>query len=453
MTDELLATLPIQVINDILPEEQHDDTPLDIAPEHRRVKTEKLDLPVETLHTWVKRGKLDLQPEFQRNFVWNKAKASQLIESLILEIPIPVIYVAEDKNKMYEVVDGQQRLTSICSYLDGMFPNGDSFTLSGLQVLTELNGEPFNKLSNDIQEKIIGETLRLIVIEQDSDPDVKFEIFKRLNLGAMQLNDQELRNCVMRGKYNELLKSLTSNRQQLKIMGLDEPHFRMKDRELILRFFAMWRNTHLKYKAPMKQFLNHEMGNHRNPSKEELAQMKAVFEKSIDLAYQVFGQKAFRRFNPGNANSPDGDWEETRLNLALWDTLLYTFSFFEKSQIIPIADSIREEFIDLIMSDPTFVQYITSSTDKSERVQYRADVWRRRLQALVADKQPRGFTLELKVKLYKANPTCEICKQRIHDVDDAEVDHIEHYWRGGKTIPENARLTHRYCNRARGGRN
>ena len=385
--------------------------------------------------------------------MWNKAKASQLIESLILEIPIPVIYVAEDKNKMYEVVDGQQRLTSICSYLDGMFPNGDSFTLSGLQVLTELNGEPFNKLSNDIQEKIIGETLRLIVIEQDSDPDVKFEIFKRLNLGAMQLNDQELRNCVMRGKYNELLKSLTSNRQQLKIMGLDEPHFRMKDRELILRFFAMWRNTHLKYKAPMKQFLNHEMGNHRNPSKEELAQMKAVFEKSIDLAYQVFGQKAFRRFNPGNANSPDGDWEETRLNLALWDTLLYTFSFFEKSQIIPIADSIREEFIDLIMSDPTFVQYITSSTDKSERVQYRADVWRRRLQALVADKQPRGFTLELKVKLYKANPTCEICKQRIHDVDDAEVDHIEHYWRGGKTIPENARLTHRYCNRARGGRN
>jgi 5-methylcytosine-specific restriction endonuclease McrA len=131
---------------------------------------------------------------------------------------------------------------------------------------------------------------------------------------------------------------------------------------------------------------------------------------------------------------------------------LYTFSFFEKSQIIPIADSIREEFIDLIMSDQTFVQYITSSTDKAERIQYRADVWRQRLQSLVADKQPRGFTLELKEKLYEANPTCEICKQRIRDVDDSEVDHIEHYWRGGKTIPENARLTHRYCNRARGGR-
>jgi hypothetical protein len=304
-----------------------------------------------------------------------------------------------------------------------------------------------------VQEKIIGATLRLIVIEQDSDPDVKFEIFKRLNLGAMQLNDQELRNCVMRGKYNELLQSLATNIQQLKIMGLDEPHFRMKDRELILRFFAMWRNTHLKYKAPMKQFLNREMDKNRNPTSKELSEMRAVFEKSIDLAYQVFGTKAFRRFNPGKPNSPDGTWEQTRLNLALWDTILYTFSFFEKSQIIPIADSIREEFVDLIMSDPTFVQYITSSTDKAERIQYRADVWRQRLQSLVTDKQPRGFTLELKEKLYKASPTCEICKQRIRDVDDSEVDHVEHYWRGGKTIPENARLTHRYCNRARGGRN
>jgi 5-methylcytosine-specific restriction endonuclease McrA len=214
----------------------------------------------------------------------------------------------------------------------------------------------------------------------------------------------------------------------------------------------MWRNTHLKYKASMKQFLNREMDNNRNPSQRELSEMRSIFEKSIDLAYQVFGAKAFRRFNPGKPSSPDGAWEQTRLNLALWDTILYTFSFFDKSQVIPIADSIREEFIDLIMSDQTFVQYITSSTDKSERVQYRADVWRQRLQSLVTDKQPRGFTLELKGKLYEANPTCEICKQRIHDVDDSEVDHVEHYWRGGKTIPENARLTHRYCNRARGGR-
>lgn len=450
MTKEFTETTALDILSDVI---EDDDTPLEIAPERREVKTDKLDLPVETLHTWVKRGKMELQPEFQRKFVWNKAKASHLIESLILEIPIPVIYVAEDAKKMYEVVDGQQRLTSICSYLDGKFPDGDDFKLSGLQVLKELNGKALKSLTNEYQEKILGATLRLIVIERESDPDVKFEVFKRLNLGAMQLNDQELRNCVMRGSYNDLLKDLSSNRHLLKIMGLDEPHYRMKDRELILRFFAMWRNTHLKYKGPMKQFLNREMETYRNAAESELIKMRKVFEKSIEMAFAVFGNQAFRRFNAGKASSPNGSWEKNKLNLALWDTLLYTFSYYDKSQIIPIADSIREEFLDLMTTDHTFVEYITSTTDKAERVQYRADVWRQKLQSLVSDTQPRNFTLEFKVKLYNANPTCEICKQRLHDVDDAEVDHIEHYWRGGKTIPENARLTHRHCNRARGGRN
>lgn len=382
MTKEFTETTALDILSDVI---EDDDTPLEIAPERREVKTDKLDLPVETLHTWVKRGKMELQPEFQRKFVWNKAKASHLIESLILEIPIPVIYVAEDAKKMYEVVDGQQRLTSICSYLDGKFPDGDDFKLSGLQVLKELNGKALKSLTNEYQEKILGATLRLIVIERESDPDVKFEVFKRLNLGAMQLNDQELRNCVMRGSYNDLLKDLSSNRHLLKIMGLDEPHYRMKDRELILRFFAMWRNTHLKYKGPMKQFLNREMETYRNAAESELIKMRKVFEKSIEMAFAVFGNQAFRRFNAGKASSPNGSWEKNKLNLALWDTLLYTFSYYDKSQIIPIADSIREEFLDLMTTDHTFVEYITSTTDKAERVQYRADVWRQKLQFFVSD--------------------------------------------------------------------
>jgi len=105
-------------------------------------------------------------------------------------------------------------------------------------------------------------------------------------------------------------------------------------------------------------------------------------------------------------------------------------------------------------NDSTFVDYITASTDKLEHIQYRAEVWRRRLQAIVdtTSVESRTFSHDLKVQLYKDNPTCQICGQRIHDIDDTEVDHIVHYWRGGKTIPENARLTHRYCNRARGNR-
>ena len=273
-----------------------------------------------------------------------------------------------------------------------------------------------------------------------------------MNLGAEKLNDQELRNSVYRGKYNELLRELVTNQHMLKIMGTTRPHNRMLDRQLILRFFAMWRNTHLKYKAPMKAFLNREMENHQNPTDKELAEMRAVFEKSIEMAHSVFGANAFRRFNAGRKGGPDGKWEARKLNVALWDTLLYTFSFYDKSQIIPIADSILEEFLDVVTNDENFTDYITSTTDKPDRIQYRAETWRQRLQSLVSSKEPRNFSLALKQQLYDDDPTCKICGQKIREIDDAEVDHIQHYWRGGKTIPENARLTHRYCNRARGGR-
>lgn len=438
--------------NEVIVDQVEDEAPLEIAADKRRVKTDKRDLPVETLHAWVARGKINPQPEFQRYYVWNNTKASRLIESLLLDIPIPVVYVAEEADKSYSVVDGQQRITSISSFIGGKFPDGKDFTLSGLQVLTEINGKLFRQLTPEMQEAIMNATVRLIIIEQESHPDVKFEVFERLNLGAEKLNDQELRNSVYRGKYNQLLRELTSNHHLLKIMGATQPHKRMIDRQLILRFFAMWRNTHLKYKAPMKRFLNQEMEKHRNPDDKELTEMRSVFEKSIEMAYAVFGENAFRRFNTGRKGSPNGYWETRKLNVALWDTLLYTFSYYDKSQIIPIADSIKEEFLDLLTHDDTFAEYITSTTDKPDRIQYRAETWRQRLQGLVSNKEPRTFSLSLKKQLYEADPTCQICGQRIYAIDDAEVDHIKHYWRGGKTIPENARLTHRFCNRMRGGR-
>jgi len=204
----------------------------------------------------------------------------------------------------------------------------------------------------------------------------------------------------------------------------------------------------------MKQFLNREMEAHREASEKEIAVMRAVFEKSIEMAYTVFGANAFRRFYPGRQGNPNGYWEKRKLNQALWDTLLYTFSLYEKPQIIPIADRIREEFLNVVTNDLTFITYIASTTDKPDHVRYRAEVWRQRLQGLIglSGKEPRTFSLALKQQLHEADPTCQICDQRIYDIDDAEIDHIQHYWQGGRTIQENARLAHRYCNRARGAR-
>ena len=151
---------------------------------------------------------------------------------------------------------------------------------------------------------------------------------------------------------------------------------------------------------------------------------------------------------------PDGRWETGgAINVALWDTILYTFAFYEPRQIVPIADAIREEFLDLLTHDRTFVDYIGRTTDKPDRIRYRAETWKRRLEDLVRtpENEPRNFSKALKRRLYEEDPSCAICDQHIHLLDDSEIDHVVHYWRGGRTIPENARLTHRYCNRRRGG--
>ena len=436
-------------------DESDDDEALVLEPQQKRVLTQSRDESVDALVSRIRKGRLILQPEFQRDFVWSRSKSSLLIESILMQIPLPVIYVAELPDGTWEVVDGQQRLTTIRSFIDGRFPNGETARLGQLRVRSDLRGKTFQDLPPEDQVAIEDYTLRVILIQKEANPDLKFEVFERLNSGADKLNDMELRNCIYRGSYNDMLKELSEHDLLLKIRADTTPDARMQDRQLILRFFAMWRNTHLRYRGPMKQFMNHEMQEHRHATPEKIAEMKRVFSEAMQCAWDVFGAHAFRRYSPGDATTPQGRWETSgKLNVALWDTILYVFSYYERRQILPIADALREEFLDLLTNDATFVDYIGRTTDKPDRIRYRAEAWKRRVDALVSVPQheTRNFSRQLKVDLHKANPACAICSQHIHTPDDAEVDHILHYWRGGRTIPANARLTHRYCNRVRGGR-
>lgn len=430
-----------------------EDAPLELGSGERRLSTQSLDLSIDALVNRINRSTLVLQPEFQRDYVWSTGKASALVESVLMRIPLPVVYFAETQDGDWEVVDGQQRLTSLYSYVVGHFPDGTAFRLGQMNVRSDLKGKSFKDLTKTDQNAILNYTLRAVILQNDSHPDLKFEVFERLNCGSVQLKDAELRNCMYRGPYNDMLNELAENPYLLKIRHAEATHKRMEDRQLILRFFAMKRNSHLNFRGGMKQFMNKEMIAHRHSSPSEISALKAMFESAIECAWAVFGPNAFRRWSAGDERSPSGQWE-SKLNVALWDTVLYTFAFFEKRQIVPVADAIREEFLDLMSTDDVFVDYIGRTTDKPDRVRYRADTWRQRLEAavIVPAGETRTFSRKLKEDLHAGNPTCAICHQHIHAPEDAEVDHIKHYWRGGATIPKNARLTHRYCNRARGGR-
>lgn len=405
-------------------------------------------------------GELTLQPYWQREFVWDQKKASRLIESVLINVPLPGVYLDEDSEGFLTVIDGQQRLTSLISFVEGRFNKSEDemvdFTLKGLEVLANLGNKRFSELDKASQRKIRNTPVRCIVIEAKSHPDIKFEIFERLNTGAVKLNDDELRNSVYRGPYIDLLRELALNKDFQLLLNRPQFHKRMIDRGMVLRFLAFWNKTYLKYKPPIKQFVNHEVNENRYLSSEKSSEYRNKFLHAIEMSKVVFGDKSFRRFIPGTNENQNGNWATTRINMALFDIITWGFANYEKNQIIPKADAIREELIYLMSSNQDFIDSTMIQTSGTEQVQKRFEIWKNSLKNIIGyigKKEPRSFSLSLKKELFESNNSCDICDQAIHNIDDSEVDHIEHYWRGGKTIPENARLTHRYCNRQRGGRN
>lgn len=417
----------------------------------RKIFTEQRDPEIDSLHKRYKNGRLNIQPAFQRQFVWDKVKCSRLIESALLDIPIPIVYLSEEKDGKENVIDGQQRLTAFFSFIDGKLPDNSDFKLIGLQVFTELNGKKFKQLSEEFQDKIETYKIRVIKFKKESDGDLQFEIFSRLNSGSVQLNPQELRNCIYRGRFNELIKELAQDKDFKYLLGIASPDRRMKDRELVLRFASFYFYTYLNYSAPIKKFLNNSMEKYRNISPVDEKNLREAFKNTIQIIKSLLDKNAFKRYYRGDEKNRNGKWEQKQFNVSLFDILMDSFAREDKNKVYQNLDRVREALIDLMSNDQDFIDSILLGTSGKKAVTTRFDIWRNTLKSILGngEKEPRCFTYQLKQELFTSNDICAICGNRIHHIDDAAVDHIKQYWTGGKTIPENARLTHRYCNNAR----
>jgi len=330
-------------------------------------------------------------------------------------------------------------------------PDGRESRLTGLQAFSDLNGTRFRDLPEPLQDKIRYCQIRAITFKPGSYSGLKFEVFRRLNTGAVSLNDQELRNCIYRGAYNQLLKALSENTDFRRIVGFRGADRRMRDAELVLRFAAFQHAGYLNYRPPMRTFLNRDMEDHRGIGSAEAEQLREAFRTAVSTIRSLLDTHAFKRFHPGTANKRDGYWEPRRFNASLYDILMYSLARENRNTVYRHLDAVREALIDLMATDQEFIDSIELSTSSVQAVTKRFDKWRARLQAVlgVAQKEPRCFSSALKKEMYDRDPTCQLCGQAIRGVDDAALDHAEQYWLGGKTIPENARLAHRYCNMAR----
>lgn len=412
---------------------------------NRRIFTDKLEAKVKDLHQEWKDGDLKLDPKFQRRKVWDDSRSSRLIESALLEVPLPVFYLAENKDGTQEVIDGQQRLNAFFRFLD------NDYSLTGLKEIPSLNGNKFQDLDRDLKRQVDKCPVRTVVFKKESDDNLRFQIFERLNTGAMPLNAQELRNCIYRGPYNDLLHEMSQDQDYMAVMGFKGPEKRMKDVEYVLRFAAFYHASYLNYKPSMESFMNEDMKKHQKISTVEAEKLRSAFKNAVTLVRSLLSKNAFKRYYRGDTDSPDGYWEQKQFNASLYDILMWTMARSDKNQVMANLDTIKEALIILMTQDQEFISSIEKSTSSANVVTIRFDKWRKTIDTILAStsKQPRCFSRSLKESLYQSDQTCTICGQHIAEIDDAAIDHIKMYWLGGETIPENARLTHRYCNWAR----
>ena len=427
-----------------------DDVDLDVDAGQRKIIWQAKDFSIREFLTMKNDGELVLQPLYQRNFVATDLIASKLIESILLDVPIPVVYLAEEQDGSYSVIDGQQRLTSFLSFLEGKFPDTRPFKLSGIKVLPELNRKLFTELDNELQKKIRSTTIHSIIIKKESNPDIKFEIFERLNTGSTKLNEDEIRNTVFRGSYIELLSELSENPVFHGLVKKDNFKKRMIYRGMILRFFALSEKSYINYKSSMKQFSNKELRENKDLSPNKVKEYKARFEHCLDLVKVVFGDMAFRRYMPGN-DGESGKWGETQINMALYDIQMVGFVNYSKNDVLAKADLIREGLLDLMITNQQFKEQLIWQTSDTDVLKKRFRTYMDMLESIIGDPKysQRTFPFSVKEELFKNNPYCAISKQKILAIEDSEVDHIVPYSKGGKTEISNAQLVLRYFNRAK----
>lgn len=339
---------------------QSEELDLDATPVTYEVITYPADFTLEGLVSKYRKGSMTV-PGFQRNYVWNMNQASRLIESFLLGLPVPAIFLFTDEvNNEQLVIDGQQRLMSVVYFFDGYFGETDKVGRKKVFRLTGLNEQsPYhNKSYADLEEsdqaafnKLNDSVLRAFVVKQltpNGNTSV-YHIFERLNTGGTQLVGQEIRNCVYHGEFNNLLCELNKYENWRKIFGNDALHRRQKDVELILRFFAFYENGD-KYERPIKDFMSNFMHDNQHLDPEKSDRFEKIFKQTCDQVLHLLGEKPFHIWSG--------------LNVAVFDS---TFTALAKHGF---PENLRERF-ESLKKDEDFVKGVRGATADESIVELR----------------------------------------------------------------------------------
>ena len=329
------------------------------------IKIRTVNVNVGQIITRIEHDEIDLAPDFQRlRGIWKTEQKSRLIESLLLRIPIPIFYVAADKDEKWAVVDGIQRFSTIYGYRAGEFP------LSGLEYLDH-DGKKFDTLSRHLQRRIDETQIVVNVIEPGTPEEVKFNIFYRLNTGGVPLNGQEIRHALNPGPVRAFLKELAKSKEFQSATDRSIGSQRMADRECILRFLAFHIDPWEKYAVnDINGYLGDAMKEINKKSQPDRDAIAADFKRAMRAAGDIFGKQAFRKIYTGD----DRRRPVNRALFGAWGVGLARRSPQEIDILVRNRRGVRERFMSLLESDQEFESVISYSTSAPQRVrkQFRA---------------------------------------------------------------------------------
>ncbi|MGE7990038.1 DUF262 domain-containing protein [Pseudomonas sp. NPDC089554] len=289
----------IEYTDDSVRNPEEFDYPYD--PETIRIDTKPFNISL--VYEMIEDGDINLSPDFQRKFVWTDTGArSRLIESIMLRIPLPVFYMAQDRNGTLQVVDGLQRLTVIRQFLNNDLRLKDLEYLKGEEGKFFRHNDPNLCIDQRYRKRILQTQIMVNIIDPQTPTDVKFDIFKRINQGGRPLNAQEIRNCMSSPSTRNLIQSLSNSEAFLIATGYSIGVARMQDQELVLRFLAFRLAHHFdelpEYSGNMDRFLDHAIDVLNDAPYDLLDSLHGSFITAMENAAHLFGEYAFRKCLP-----------------------------------------------------------------------------------------------------------------------------------------------------------
>lgn len=329
------------------------------------------DLSLQSVSDMVESLAIDISPKYQRRERWNEVKESELIESFLLNIPVPPIYLAEDEYGIYSVIDGKQRITAIHKFLN------DKLQLKDLQKFDELEGLKFSELPKSLANALkIRPYLRVVTLLRQSDSDLKHEVFLRLNKAGVPLNSQEIRNVAFRGKFNDLLFELSENsylRRQLKSTKDSKNYKEMIDVQYVLRFFTIQKYWD-KFPGNMDKAMDHFMLNNYKNKQEKIDIQKDSYLRALQFCEKIWGDEGFMK--------PDSS---KRILQGFYDVQLVCSSFLtdnEYENAIQNRLEVKRKLINLLKNDNRFEESVSQFTSNTKNVKYRIETFTNTLKTI-----------------------------------------------------------------------